>query len=310
MYPLVLTPFLLLFKLEARKGLIYLPSRKTPYRTKVKIGTDADGEPNYVWVSGWTRKELNQAKQDAIYKYKIPLSQATKPKGLQPDVLFGSYVQAWFLAYKEPIVREKTKQDYTAIINKHLVPALGDIQLRAISQNDLQVFLNAKAKKYSASLVHKLYIVLRQVFERATIQRIIDYNPCIGLVEPLAKRGQGRGLTDQEQSAALYVAQNHPEGLLLSLLYYTGARIGEIVGLRWSDIDWSNRTTRIQRDINYHLKSKDKVDEVKTPSSIRTIPIPKPLYSVLKFKVRIGDGYILQSSKTGQHLCDATLRRT
>lgn len=81
---------------------------------------------------------------------------------------------------------------YSTIFNAHLLPAFGGRQMRSITPNEIQAFLNTKAS--SKSKVDQIYMVLRQVFKAAHSQGIIDRNPTDLLKKPIAPEGKQQGV--------------------------------------------------------------------------------------------------------------------
>ena len=104
----------------------------------------------------------------------------------------------------------------------------------------------------------------------------------------------------------LNVIDTHSDSLLLAILYCTGLRRGETLGLRWLDVDFSARTLRVERDIDFVT---GKVGTVKTNTSVRTVPIPDELYALLNKARQIGIVYIIRAPKTGEFWPQATFVR-
>lgn len=104
----------------------------------------------------------------------------------------------------------------------------------------------------------------------------------------------------------LKVIDTHADGLFLAILYYTGLRRGEALGLRWSDIDFSARTLRVERDIDFVTGD---VGTVKTATSVRTVPMPDALVAMLQKNRQIGSGYVIRAPRNGSHWSQATFMR-
>ena len=105
-----------------------MPKRKTPYRSKVKIGVDSDGKPVVKYIQGYTREELRAAREAIIARY-------ITGEALADDRLFGDYATEWFKVRKAPFTSASSKQSYRTALNKNLFPLLGDRMLRAIIEN-------------------------------------------------------------------------------------------------------------------------------------------------------------------------------
>ena len=88
-------------------------------------------------------------------------------------------------------------------------------------------------KTYGKTLINDCYSILRNCFALAYAQGIIDRDPAVALKKPQpADAEERRALTDPETNAVLTLIDTHPDGLFLALLYYTGLRRGEALGLR------------------------------------------------------------------------------
>lgn len=241
------------------------------YRAKVTVGHDSTGKAVVKWVSGRTKKELEQAKADAVYLYVSGVSAKSR------TVLFETYAREWYETYKKPNLSISSRASYATIFNNHIFPTLANRQLRAISANELQALLNSKAGACAATVGY-IHSILTNIFKLAYSQGVIDRDPSVALKKPHAVKTSRRALTAEETAAALRVAQDHPQGLLLHLLYYTGMRLGEVCGLMWSDIDFKDRVIHVRRDVDFKAGG---IGTVKTPYSIRDIPIVEDLYNIL-----------------------------
>lgn len=259
------------------------------YRAKVTVGHDADGKSIVKYVSGRTKKELEAAKEEAKRTY---VGNAIL---VDREILFGAFASQWFDLFKRPHLSAAGEQMYSTIFNAHLLPAFGGRQMRSITPNEIQAFLNTKAS--SKSKVDQIYMVLRQIFKAAHSQGIIDRNPTDLLKKPIAPEGKRRALTDEETKAVLHVGATHEHGLLLLLLYYTGARRGEVLGLQWRDIDFDARKIRICRDIDF--KAGGKIGDLKTESSEREIPLVNELYLALQPVRGLGEAPVIMAPDGG-----------
>jgi integrase len=186
-------------------------------------------------------------------------------------------------------------------------------QIRSIMPMEIQEFLNSKAT--SKSLATKIHMVLRLIFSTALGQFVIDRDPMTTVQIPDAPEGKKRALTEEERRAALSVGETHPDGLLIMVLYYSGVRIGEALGLQWRDIDFKKREMYVRRDIDYNKKKKkgesntNRVGNLKSESAYRTIPIAPPLLTALSKKIGIGETFIFQGSQSGVYLSQSTYQR-
>ena len=266
------------------------------YRAKITVGHDSNGKAIVKYVSGRTKKELEAAKEEARRTY---VGNAVL---VDREILFGAFASQWFELYKRPHLKSAGIEMYANVFNTHLLPAFEKRQIRSITADDLQAFINTKTS--SKSLMSQICLIAGQVFKFAFAQGIIDRNPMDLLKRPAAPEGKRRALTDKETNAVLHVGATHEHGLLLLLLYYTGARRGEVLGLQWRDIDFDACQISICRDINF--KSEDMIDTLKTEASLRKIPLVKELYQVLRPIRGVGESPVLQDPQSKGHLREST----
>lgn len=276
-----------------------MPRKKERIRRKVIVGHDAAGNPVVKWAIGYTNKEVEARKDDLIREY------ATGATAKQAAMLYREYVQQWYDAYKRDRLSESSKNSYSNAINNHILPYIGDKQMRAVTAIDLQNIMNRLEGK-SKTLIGDVFSIVKNVSAHACAHGIIDRNPALSLVKPqAASKKSRRALTDSETSAALKVGAEHPRGLLLLLLYYTGMRRGEALGLQWGDIDFEDRTLRVSRDIDFLSNGPG---SVKSENAYRTIPIPQALYDALRPLRGLPSVYVIQA-RNGSFLNQSSFKR-
>ena len=257
--------------------------KKTPYRSKVKIGVDADGKPINKWIQGRTRTELAEARETVIARY-------ITGEAPEADRLFGDYASEWFRVRKEPFISPSSRESYRTALNKHLFPVLGNRMLRAITPLELQELLNTFAGK-SKSLITSILATLRGVYGAAMADRIVLRDPTERLVRPHATPTAVKPALTADQRAAIAAAcASESMGHYLALLYYLGCRPGEARGLMWQDVDWDRDLIHIARDIDY--KASGQPGALKNAASDRHVPMPAPLRAILQPLRGLPDTYI------------------
>ena len=276
-----------------------MPKQKSGlYRTKVTVGHDSGGKPIVKYISGKTKKELEEARQEVLKHYTLDAAAA------QRDVLFGDYAQEWYDIYKKPLIAVSSQSGYNAALGQ-LIPYFENRQLRSITAAELQLYMNKLNGKSKTTIAYHNAII-KNVFESAYANGIIDRDPARGLKKPSAEKKSRRALTDAETSAVLSVGKKHPEGLLLLLLYYTGLRRGEALGLQWKDIDFLKKQLSVKRDVDFITGT---IGTVKTKSSLRTVPIPDELITELNSVRGVGETYVIQSPQSHSYLSIRTFNR-
>ena len=276
------------------------------YRTKIKIGVDAQGRDINKWVSGRTMAELEEAKRQARAYY-------IAGTGLRDDRLFGVYAPEWYRARKEPRLSDSSKASYRSMFNRYLLPAFGDRNLRAITALELQTWTNGLAGISNTQITLALTI-LRGVFSAAVADRLIAVNPAAGLLAPEpGKVHKRRALTTEERErllrlidALLRSDSREQEGVYLAILYYLGVRPGEARGLMWGDFDWRQMSVHIARDIDYAKKGDDMIGALKSDAAERDVPIPAALHAILYPRRELPNVLVLRGKKSGGPLSKST----
>ena len=194
----------------------------------------------------------------------------------------------WLENYEKERVKPRTYSRYQGILSLHIIPALGEVKITELGRRQIQEFLSQKRKdgnvrngrQLSARSTNLMLTVLNMAFEYACDMELVDENPCVRLkrapedgkkVEAFTKDKQRRleARIDTDGDRRLF-------GILLCL--YSGLRIGELLGLEWSDVDLENGIITIDKTV---YREKDDhglwqlcVDKPKTKSSERRIPLP------------------------------------
>lgn len=241
------------------------------YRAKVTIGHDESGRAIVKYASGRTRKELAEHKAELVRRF-------IGGAEVRRDVLAQSYIRTWFEAFKRPAVSKRSSTVYERILNAHVLPELSDKRIVAITSADVQALIY-KMSGLSRSTVDIARMLLREIFKRAYADGLIDRDPTVSLKSAGQPPKRRRALTEAETRAAMRVMDEHPDGLLLALLYYTGARIGEIAALRWSDVDFKRREITIAHTVEWET---GEIIPPKTPAGVRRVPIPAELEKRLR----------------------------
>lgn len=247
------------------------------YRAKITIGHTADGKPVTKYVSGKTKREMEEAKAAARAYY---VDGAER----RDDVLFGEYAVQWYKAYKEPTLGDSSRNDYMAVINNLLLPAFEGRMLRAITPVDLQMCLNEFGGK-SKTRITLVKTIMTGVFGSAYNEGILTRDPSVRLVKPEAKpSAEKRAFTKQERNSIEELFATHENGRLLAVLYYLGLRRGEALALQWGDFDWKGNLVHITKDVDFQISRKedpDAIGDVKTEAAARDVTVPAALRELL-----------------------------
>jgi len=271
------------------------------YRGKVKLGVDMDGKPLYRYVSASSRPEMEAKKADIKRQY------IEGTLDTDADMLFSVLAQAWYDRQKQNGLSPVTLTVTRSMLNKHVLPAFGTYQVRAISHQEVQAWLDTHAGE-SHSHINKLYTLIRSLFRYAVAQGAVvrDVTLALTMPEPKTKEPR-RALTDEETVAVRRTIEEHPEGLFLAVLYYLGVRRSEALGLQWQDFDFDAGMVHIQRGIVY---DNGRIEEsgLKTAAANRYIPIPAEFRRYALARKGEPDAWVFHAQNGGP-LSASTFRR-
>ena len=196
-------------------------------------------------------------------------------------------------------LRETTYTNYVYMYDRFIRDGFGENKIGDIKYSDVLYFyydlINNKGLQINS--LETIHTILHPTFQLAVRDEIIRNNPSDGVMAEIKKKSKDKkktrhALTVEQQRAFMnYIAESpvyNKWNLIFTVLLGTGCRIGEVVGLRWSDVDLEKRTIDINHSMTYYPRKKDtykcefKVSLPKTESGIRVIPMMEPVYEVLK----------------------------
>ncbi len=199
-------------------------------------------------------------------------------------VTLEEWLEAW-LEGRRAHIAENTWSAYETMIRVHIAPNMGTVKLKGLKTRPIQNLLN---KKYegglSARTVKYLYQTINAALRQAVKEQMIPFNPAEFCELPKAEQKEMRVLSVEEIGKFFEVAKESPHYTAFYLDLASGLRRGELLGLRWQDIDFNKGTISVWQQL---VKSKTKprlvFKETKTPKSKRTIKLDPGTMGLLKF---------------------------
>ena len=230
------------------------------------LGT-ISGNVKRLRVYGKTRKEAHE-------KLTTALAQAQQGISL-PDRTWklSEYLDYWLDRAVNAKLRPNTHRRYEGVVRLHLKPALGKKSLQQLSVRMVEDFYkNLLAEGASRNTVYQARKVLGAVLTHAMREELILHNVARLAEMPKYKPNEGQYWTAQEVVSFLRAAQSDPlyEAFVLVVLY--GLRRGEVLGIRWRDVDFEEGVLRIRQQVQRIGASLQEV-ELKTNSSERDQPL-------------------------------------
>lgn len=205
------------------------------------------------------------------------------------DELFVSFLQKW-LAKKQLSVKASTYNSYENNIQTHIEPFFQceKLHLSEITSDVLERYFRIKFQSgLSAATLSKQHSIIHSVLSDAVKKKLLQSNPADYAEVPSGEKRSGVFLSAKQ----LHMLFTRLEGdkLLTPVMLagVMGLRRSEALGLRWSDVDWDNKTICIQHTVTKYVKNHHTEllfsDVMKTDSSRRTLPCPEQLFEYLKY---------------------------
>jgi len=223
-------------------------------------------------------------------------------------ITLGDFLKQQFVPNAFPVLKLSTQDRDRRTLDNHILPALGARRLCDLGTLDLQRFILQKADTGLswACLDHYRHL-LSKIF--STAKKWGYYageNPAAGVELPEKKAVREKHVLTPEQISQLSGVLREPVRTMFLLAILTGLRIGEILGLRWKDLDLDSGQLRVEQACyRGHLGSP------KTQGSKRCLPLPLGLVEVLvQYRLRclrIGPDDLLFQTATGKTLSDTNL---
>ena len=210
-------------------------------------------------------------------------------------------------------LKQSTYVSYKGYIENHIAPAFPNLKLKDLSVKLLQDFYNYKltVQGLSPKTIANLHRCLHKAMKQAVLEHYIDFNPCDAINLPRNEKPQIEILTREEQQRLMYTSYNFRYGIFIRLTLATGIRLGELLGLRWEDIDTKNSMLNIRRTLNRLPKvdyngsgnsTEIVIQEPKTKNSVRSIPLIRNILNeILQWRnIQLAD-----SRSAGNAYCDS-----
>lgn len=195
-----------------------------------------------------------------------------------------NYAQ-WYSQYMQLYKRNlapKTRESYDQVTRLYILPAVGDVELEAVTPELVQLAINAAADR-GGRQAQVVFSVMHAVMRRAYRSRLIGWNPVDAIDKPEHDQEQGKALSAADLAV---VDPAILDDLALALARFAGLRRGEICGLQWADVDLPLGVIHVRRQ-RCRAYGELIVKPPKSRAGVRDIPILPELLPILRAAYRL-----------------------
>lgn len=241
------------------------------------LGYGPDGKKRVLRWYGKTRAEVQEKLHRAL---------AERQAGLLVDpenVSVEQFLTRWLEDSVRLSTRPRTYECYALNVRKHIVPALGKLPLRKLAPVHLQQLYARKLEEgLSPRTVQLIHTILHRALGQAAKWGLVPRNGADLVDRPKAARKEMRTLTAEQVRTLLKAAKEDRLYALYVLAVTTGMRQGELLGLRWEDVDLERSRLHVRCQLSWPAGQGPRLVEPKSATGRRTIELPPLAVAALK----------------------------
>ena len=260
-------------------------------------------------VLGKTQAEVKEKLKAAIAE-----SQGIEVRKSEDEYTVATWLRTWYELYAKPNVRTATANRYELIIEHYAIPRIGNIKLKKLTTRHLQKLYKEllesgrihvgknQDKGLSTTTVHSVHLMLHCALERAVKERLIPRNPCEDCIVPKPRKLDMKILPPEHMKAYLEAAERRGLLPMFYLELVSGLRKGELVALRWDDLNIQQRTISVSKQYVRNPDGSLELTRPKTENSVRLVSIPQAAVDLLiqEHTLHPDSPYLFPSPLTGE----------
>ena len=213
---------------------------------------------------------------------KFEIRQNTLATG--PRQTVGQYLHTWLEEVHKSEVEELSYIHQSGLVENHLIPALGHLQLKSLSAQHVQKLYTSLSKKgYKSNTIRGIHSVLHKALKNALRWKLVSSNVSDDVTIPRDQQETetAQALTAEQALHLLKASRGHSLEAFIALALVTALRHGELMGLRWREVDLETRRLSIKRTVGYDWTHGYISSDPKSKSSRRSIQLPQFVVNAL-----------------------------
>lgn len=311
--------------------------RKRPdgrWEARIIVWHKEDGKPIYKSVFGKTQSEAMTKFYKLLETYRgVELNEdclvnlnewldrwlcyqkdVVRPQTLNKYIFYAdAYIDYWYRNFCELSIAATTRLKYENDIYKHIIPGIGKLPLAALKKSDLEKFYAEQMKsgnldrngvgdkKLSGAVIRSMHTRIKCALDQALKEGLINRNEAIGCKLPPKKNKEIEVLSHEEIARLLIQAKEEGFYELILLGLATGMRRGELLGLKWDDINFTTGELSIRREYTT-LGSDYIISTPKTKSSVRSVHLPQSVLNILgEYRETVSSEWVFPSPLDPTH---------
>src|SRR5215216_4926040 len=245
------------------------------------------------WATQYTVYTAEGRKRKTLYgktrsevAAKLTKAMTDRDGGLLFDagsLTLSEYLDTWLVASVKDTVRLTTYQGYEQICRLHIKPSLGRVRLKDLAAVHVRRLYRGRLEAGLAPrMVQLVHVTLHKALKQAVMDGLIPRNVTEAVKTPQPEKKEIKSLSPQQARALLEAAEGDRLEALYMLAVTTGMRQGELLGLKWEDIDFEAGTLQVRRTLSTRAGRGFSFSPPKTAKGRRSIKLPKVAKRSLK----------------------------
>lgn len=192
------------------------------------------------------------------------------------------YLNHWLEDVHKPSVGIRTYLGYRGKLKNYIFPALGHVQLQKLTPQHIQSFYAKMLKEgLKASTINGMHNILHSALDNAVRWNLVSRNVSDLVTKPRKVKHKIQPLTEEQARTLLDAVKGDILEGIITVTLVTGLRRGEVLGLKWDDIDLENKYIYIRRSVGRAYNYGIIVSKPKSESGLRVIKLPNIVIDVI-----------------------------